>query len=285
MKNLNSLFLTPPNNNKKNPISSAIMYSNISPLPGLELGIPIQIFENIFTNLHYGHDIELPFFFIISCLIGYVTYGTDRFLDALEYENSKFIDFSKSKVQLYNYILNNKKFILNTLLFSNIILITIFRQQEETLPFIPLLALSNFYKNIKQYNGLLKAPFIGFMWTIASIILPCVMHDHNYDIINDPSSYLPAFLSLIASSNLADIVDYEEDKNKNIETIPVKFGKENAIYLNLILIFISSLIFAVNKNFLNRPIINSFFELNNFGTSLANFRLSNDTVINDYFNL
>ena len=29
----------------------------VNPLPGIEVGIPVTIFQNIFTNNHYGYDI------------------------------------------------------------------------------------------------------------------------------------------------------------------------------------------------------------------------------------
>ena len=279
-------FITPPKNIRKNQITDIVMYNDINPLPGLEIGIPINVFENIFTNIHYGHDIHLPYFIILSCLIGYVTYGTDRFLDALEYyDNNKEIPISENKKKLYNYMVNNQKLIKSTLVISNIALVYILEQDEQTIPFIFLLVLSNFYKQIKKEFGILKAPFIGVMWTLASVILPCVLYEHNYDIFYHPTSYLPAFLSLFAASNTADITDQEEDKENNITTIPVKFGSENSIYLNLILLFLSSLIFGFKPNYMNRPFVNTLFELNNAGASFVNFKLLNTNItINEFIN-
>jgi len=270
---------------KSHDITTTFLYSNISPLPGTEIGIPINIFENIFTNLHYGSDIHIPYFIIISLLIGHVTYGTDRYFDALEHFNSKdTIEIPKRKLDLYNYILNNQKILKTTIIASNIALFSFFQTSPETAPFILLLLLSNFYRQIKTKYGLLKAPFIGVMWTVASIILPCVIHDHNYDILKDFSCYLPAFFSLYASSNTADISDVKEDKQNNIETFPVKFGVENAIYINLIFLFISSLLFSINPNFMHRPLINSLFELNNVGVSFANLKAFNNTYLEDTIN-
>lgn len=281
MKQLTSLFVLPNFKGSKT-ITELVMYSGLSPLPGLEIGIPITIFENIFTNLHYGHDIDLPYFLLLSCLIGYVTYGTDRYYDALDYKNSNDTSaFSENKINLYNNILENEKFIKYSLIFCNLILVAFFKQNNETTPFILLLFISRFYKQIKEEFGLVKAPFIGAMWSIASIILPCVLYEHNYNILSDPSCYLPAFFALIAASNTADISDYDEDKRNNINTFPVQFGKENTIYLNLLLLFISSLLFGLNHNYLNRPIINSLFELNNLGVSLANFKISNASFHED----
>lgn len=274
MKQLNSLLVFPNLGNTKS-ITDIVMYSGISPLPGIEIGIPISLFENIFTTLHYGYQIDVPYFLLLSSLIGYVTYGTDRYYDALEYKKmNDTSNISQKKINLYDNILENEQFIKFSLIFCNIILVAFFKENNETAPFILLLFISRYYKQIKKQFGLVKAPFIGAMWSIASIILPCVLYEHNYNILNDPTCYLPAFFSLMAASNTADISDYNEDKLNNINTFPVQFGKENTIYMNLLFLFISSLLFGINHNYLNRPIVNSLFELNNLGVALANLRIS-----------
>ena len=58
---------------------------NIPPLNGLDIGIPLNIIDNVFTNLHYGYDITTPKVILLQFLIGYYTYGKDRYKDALEY--------------------------------------------------------------------------------------------------------------------------------------------------------------------------------------------------------
>tara|TARA_Y100000816_G_scaffold208390_1_gene154205 strand:+ start:561 stop:1451 length:891 start_codon:yes stop_codon:yes gene_type:complete len=275
-------FLTSVKSLKKNDkVTHLVMYNNISPLPGAEIGIPINIFENIFTQLHYGEQIQLPYFIVISCLIGYVTYGTDRFFDSLEYYNNDFtLPVSEKKEKLYKYMYENQNFIKSSLVLSNIILFYILSKNEETIPFIFLLFISNFYKQIKKEFGLVKAPFIGIMWMLSSVILPCVLYEHNYNILNDPTTYLPAFFSLFAASNTADISDKTEDEINKIETIPVKFGEKKSAYLNIILLLISSILFGINDNYQQRPIINTLFELNNLGTSLINLKVLNGTNIN-----
>ena len=49
MKQLTSLFVLPNFKGSKT-ITELVMYSGLSPLPGLEIGIPITIFEHIFTK-------------------------------------------------------------------------------------------------------------------------------------------------------------------------------------------------------------------------------------------
>ena len=101
------------------------------------------------------------------------------------------------------------------------------------------------------------------MWTFSTLILPCVLIDNNYSILNSPLDYIPEILILFATSNLADIDDYEEDKYNNINTIPVKYGKKNALGVTLLSLSIASLLFGLNPNYTQRPVINSIFELQN----------------------
>ena len=105
------------------------------------------------------------------------------------------------------------------------------------------------------------------MWTTCCIILPCVMHDKNFDIINYPQDYLPCLLSIFASSNLNDIKDLEEDRINNVNTIPVLLNELNTYYIVLISLALSSIIYGLNDHYIDRPIINSIFELQNAGVS------------------
>jgi len=74
----------------------------------------------------------------------------------------------------------------------------------------------------------LKAIYISSFWVLTSIIIPSVWYEGNYNIINDPLNYIPCFLSILGTSNLADIKDLEEDKEDGINTWPVIFGKEKS---------------------------------------------------------
>ena len=103
------------------------------------------------------------------------------------------------------------------------------------------------------------------MWTLASVILPCVIYEHNYNIINYPLDYMPCFLTLFATSNFADVKDITEDKINNITTLPIAIGEKKSNFINLIALSLSSILLIENPNFDNRIIINSIVELQNFG--------------------
>ena len=261
------------NINKLKPItykktrSRPITNLNIHELNGADIGIPLNIFQNLFTNIHYGYDITTVKTTTLQFLIGYYTYGKDRFKDALEYEENQ---FETKKKSLYKFLIKNKNIYAESynISLSLIIFLLLFDDNYiNNLPFIPLLLTSEYYKKIKESYGSFKSFYVSFMWTMSCIILPCVMHDNNFDILNYPLDYLPCFLSIFASSNLNDINDIEEDVENKIDTLPVLLGKENTNYLVLFCLSLSSLLYGINNHYIDRPIVNSLFELQNAGVA------------------
>ena len=89
-------------------------------------------------------------------------------------------------------------------------------------------------------------------------------------------------MSIFSLSTILDIKDIDEDKFNGIETIPVKYGKNKPAIITLTLLSLSSLIFGLNQNYLNRPIINSLNELQNMGMAcIPFFAALNSTEAND----
>ena len=88
-------------------------------------------------------------------------------------------------------------------------------------------------------------------------------------------------MTLFASSNIADCKDIEEDKKEGIQTIPVVLGQNKSNMISLFALALSSLLFGLNQHYLDRPIINSFIELQNAGTSFVPYfmMLGNNTNI------
>ena len=238
-------------------------------LTGLDIGIPLNIFSNIFTNLHYGYDITTFQSVLVQSLIGYYTYTKDRYNDALDYNENP---FNTSKSELYNFINNNDLFYKTTINFSFIsflFIISLTNNGDDfsiISPALLLLLINGEYKSFKQYLSVFKPIYIGSMWTLATVCLPCIMHDHNYEIFNYPLDYLPCFLTLFATSNYADIKDIIEDKMNNITTIPIAIGEKNSNIISIFALLFSTIIFASNDNFKEREIINYIFELQNIAT-------------------
>lgn len=236
---------------------------------GFELGIPLNIFTNIYTHLHYGYDITTIDLVALQFLIGYFTYGRDRYNDALDYKQQP---FPTDKTDLYELIYQNKELYQACffLTFMEICHIIITNQQLETVgPFMLLLFSTMCYKQLKTYLGVFKSTYIALMWTISVCILPCVLHDHDYSIFNYPIDYIPCALTLFSSSNLADIKDIEEDKINEINTIPVILGSEKTQWLSLLAVCLSGYLIAINQHFMDRPVINSLVEIQNIGIGLS----------------
>ncbi len=268
--------------------------SNLEPLPmtGLDIGIPLNIIENIFTNIHYGENIVTLKQLLIQFLIGYYTYGKDRYVDAITYNTThNEYNISAKKKELYEKFNNNKVFykLSYDITFSLIayLLLTQSYVYENlniqilntgALPFMFLLYSSEYYRELKLITPLAKSLYVSFMWTISTIILPGYLYEHNYNILYDIGCYLPCFLSLFATTNLADIKDVDEDTINKVKTIPVCYGVEETKKLILISLSISSLIFGLNQHYLDRPIINSLYELQNIGIALI-IQFSNNTQI------
>ena len=240
----------------------------IMSIQDLSIGIPLNIFSNIFTNLHYGYDITSIQNIILQFLLGYYSYGIDRLKDAKEYQLSNNITiYPDNKIQLYNNILTNNNYenTLNLSLIGILYLLFINDFTIQKLPFIFLLYLSANYKEYKQYLSIFKPFYIATMWTITSVILPSVLYDNNYNIILYPQDYLPCLLFIFSASNFADINDIEEDKKLGVNTIPVLYGKQITEYISFIAITISSILLIENPNFENRFWINLILEIQQLG--------------------
>jgi len=231
----------------------------INPLPGSEIGIPLFFLEKIFTNLHYGKDINTFNLFYFQTILGFFTYGTDRLLDSLNSSDNK---------ELNIYFRENKEIMIILLFISYVkINIDLLAIEETKLLTIPLTS-TLFYRQLKEKFGRLKAIYIASFWTIAAVIIPCIWYDHNYNILIDPLNYLPCFLSIFGTSNLADIKDIEEDKKNGINTWPVVLGKEKSAQLSVGSILLSTILVLINKNIYIFPIETTLFELQNI-VSLA----------------
>ena len=249
---------------------------------GLDLGIPLNLLTSLFTELHYGFNISGFKLLLLQCLIGYYCYGKDRYKDALQYENDNSQVVSLKKQELYDTLLRYKSIYKVSYCFSFYMIILLLYSFDNTLQILPIIALlysTEYYKQLKEYSSLLKPFYVSFMWTFCTVIMPCVLYEHNYNILHDAYAYIPCLLVLFATTNLADIKDIEEDRNNNINTIPVTYGKTNTQALIYGSTAISSLLFGLHPHYIYHPFIHSLFEIQNIGITLlcANIKTQNST--------
>ena len=234
---------------------------------GAALGVPLSIIQNVFTNLHYGYDITTWQAVGLQFLIGYYTYGKDRYKDALDYKDEP---YPTDKVKLYDELNENADLyaLSYQIVFQMIALILLAEFRDlNIVPFLLLLYSSEYYKDLKRVVPLAKPVYVSTMWTLSSVVLPCVIHDDNFSILLDASTYLPCFLTMFALTNVADIRDVDVDRLNGIDTIPVAYGEVPTATVAQIALLFSSLIFGMNPHYLDRPIVNSFVELQNAALS------------------
>ena len=232
-------------------------------MPGIDIGIPLTIFQNTYTTLHYGENIIDFKDIALQFLIGYYVYGTDRYNDAIDYH---YHPYNTTKSYMYQNIYKNKIFVYKCILFSYLTTIYLLMYDQYyiyNIPFLFLLQILNNYKKMKPALGPFKPVFISIMWTICAIGIPSVLHDHNYDIFYHPQDYLPCTLTLFSCSNIIDNKDIREDSINGINTIPVLYGKDTSNYISILSIIASSLILGMNHNYLQFPIQNSLLEIQN----------------------
>lgn len=266
---LNSLNL------KTNKLPSTTTCDAFNPLVGIDMGIPLNIIQNVFTNLHYGYDITTIQSIILQFLIGYYTYGKDRYRDALVYENNK---YDTPKKELFEYLLKYKELykVSYDVTFVIIMFILLFDQNIiNNIFFVILLYSTDYYNEIKKLGPIVKPSYIAVMWTFSAAILPAIMHDQNYSILNHPIDYLPCAMTMFSSSTILDIKDIEEDKINGVKTIPSVYGLEKSQILTIFLLGLSSLLVGLNPNYLENPIPNSIYEFINLFLATYVFMQSN----------
>ena len=250
-------------------------------LQGIDIGIPLNIFSNIYTNLHYGYDITTINSICLQFLLGFYSYGTDRVKDALEYKSiNNTIQYTENKITLYRDINDNieqYKYSLYISLAGITYILCIDNYDVRKLPFLLLLYLAGNYKEYKQYLNIYKPLFIATMWTLTTVILPCVIHDNDYSILSMPQDYLPCLLFIFSASNFADSNDIEEDKVLGVDTIPVTYGVTISNTISFIAVTIAAVMLIESRNFENRFIINSLIEMQHLGLM---YLLYNNTFIN-----
>ena len=237
--------------------------------PGAALGVPLSLIQNVFTNLHYGYDITTWQSVGLQFLIGYYTYGKDRYKDALEYKEAPY-PITKEKAAVYRELLENAGFydMSYYVAFELIGLLMLVQFADVNIvPFLLLLYSCEYYKDLKRVLPLAKPVYVSTMWTLSTVVLPCVLHDHDFSILQDMGAYLPCFLTMFALTNVADLRDVEADALNGIETLPVAYGKVSTATVAQVALLFSSLVFGLSPHYLDRPFVNALVELHNAAVS------------------
>lgn len=218
---------------------------NIKPfdiIPGIGLGIPLNILQMLYTYQHYHTNIVNVDMVIFQFMAGIFTYGLDRYLDSNIINTSTDLSsYDSYKINYFNYLQANKNYISIIIIFSYCYSLYFLFEYKK---FIPLLTSTLFYRNLKTNLGLLKSTYIACLWTTSAIIIPNTVYSNDYIILNDFNNLFSMFLLMFGSSNLLDIKDINEDRKANIITIPVFIGEKNTIIISYFSIVLSTLLFT-----------------------------------------
>lgn len=244
-------------------INKETSLATFNPLPALGIAVPIDILSYTYTNLHYGENILTPDLLLLVGGLGVFTYNYDRILDVVNNINSYKNPYNKQKTT--TYYLNNINYLYPSLIVLYGYLTSYFNSDENLLPFLYIINSTLGYKFLKKYFGQLKAIYIAGCWCAACQILPSIIHDNNFDIINYPLDYIPLFLTLFGYSNLADIKDIEQDKHDGIYTLPVKYGDKISRNISFFSILLASILFGLNQHYSNNLLWNNLYQFGNIG--------------------
>lgn len=175
-------------------------------LRAMNVGLSLNFMTKMATDIRYGKNIVDPELFLLEFLLGYHSYGVDRYRD--------------------DGIIDNRQYIYDIVFIVIISIIASKKNLLTTLPFEFLIYSTKYYKDLKPYLGIYKPVYVSILWVISIIILPSVLHDHNLSILEQPLDYVPYILLMFSTSSNKDLDDIEEDKKNQINTIPVKYGIE-----------------------------------------------------------
>ena len=232
-------------NNNVNMLTNSTIYN---PIIGSNLGIPLNILQYIFTTTYYHDNILNNELILLQFAIGIFTYGSDRLLDASCYlkknEDSKI--YFDEKINYYDFLIRRMNYNIFIIMLSYIYIFDLLKQNEKTYPFLFALTSTLFYRDFKKNFGELKALYIAIFWTLGCVILPCILHDNNYEILNYPNIYIPNFLLMFASSNILDIKDIEEDSFEGIKTLAVLFGENTTKFISNQCYILAGIIYSSN---------------------------------------
>ena len=248
---------------------------------GLEVGIPVHIMTSISKQNYNIKNFNKQT--ILNYILTFTTYKLDRYSDSQEYNSQEYTktfnqhlynlepQIKQSKIDLYKSIKENDKMIELSLFiaFTYIIISTIHDNQSY---YLPLLVSTFNYKDLKKKYAFFKPIYLSTIWALTTSILPFLAYiDFNY--IMHHNSFLPLFMNIFATTNIADLSDYEEDTKNNVKTLPISIGKNNTVNLIRISALISIVSFCISDIF-ELNVLNTIFITSNIYPLLYNITLT-----------
>lgn len=203
---------TPCINSKKSLLRMSMLRRNNELLTASKIGISVVGTSEIYAHIHDPHAMYLQF------LLGTYAYGVDR-------------------------MKNNKNILIYDMMFT---LLVGLLSNEDTWWYIPLLFLTKYYKYYKKHLGIFKPGYVGFMWSLACVMLPYAT-SHIDDTRFMCMQLLNCHLVNYGVSNFLDMKDKDEDKMNNIMTIPVIYSNDVSYWISSssVILSIMGLLFEI----------------------------------------
>lgn len=179
------------------------------------------IVGGVMTSLAFVMEVRDPYSLAWVFFTARFVYGADRYYDGKTIDNDS----------------------IESILFALCVSVTILYIRNMILWSIPEVLSLCLYHPFKLNVSLYKSTYVGFCWTLAICVIPQLLQYTNVNV----ETCIGMFLLITGISNLADIPDIDEDKENNINTIPVSYGRRKATTLSLSLITGSGLLFLHKK--------------------------------------
>ena len=244
------------------------MKYNIKPiLSGIEIGVPVHLLTFISNNIN-KYPINTANFnnqILLNYLLTFACYKLDRYSDYQEYNinfknNNNNLNYDESKIKLYNSFSNNEKLIRLTLFVTYLSLFIIIIDTKQTY-YLPLFLTTFNYKLLKKNLPYFKSLYLSTIWSLTCTILPFIKYSDFNELITY-NCFIPVFLNIFATTNIADFKDIDEDKSNNVKTLPIIIGKKKSIKL-IILTSLLSILFFISLDNFNNNIFNDIFIASN----------------------
>ena len=187
--------------------------------------IPIGIYEAGVTHLQHTEALVSAQDFIVPALLTALIYTADHIKDGVAGDKRR-VDLAESGPLIP---------------FLGLTSIPLLDSMDKD-TFIPLMPVLFSYREIKPYLGLAKSFNIGLGFAILSYALPT-------PIAVDPQLFMAIALSIMSSSNAMDILDIEDDRANEIQTIPAVYGAEKGVIVSIVTALIGSALFVTYSGF------------------------------------
>ena len=147
------------------------------------------------------------------------------------------------KAEKHTWLRNNlnKFYFLMAVSIISLLISVLIAKREVLIALLPFALITIFYslpvfkkeKNIFRLREIpvIKIFLIAFVWSAATIFLPVILSEENYDKLHVTLMFIERFAFIFAITIPFDIRDIQDDKESGLKTIPILIGEEKSIFI------------------------------------------------------